>query len=100
MRLPVVSENLESWLEWREAAERLVPGYVEENLRGCLACGLLCVGFARAVCTTRRTGFVVAARQGLVTPDGGENGGASAFPHPYGRGGRRPGNPRPALSHK
>ncbi|MFM8635700.1 MAG: transposase [Planctomycetia bacterium] len=32
----VISENLESWLEWREAAERPVPGYVEEELRGYL----------------------------------------------------------------
>ena len=56
----IVSENLESWLEWREAAERPVPGYVEEELRGYLECGLLCFGFARAVCMTCRTGFVVA----------------------------------------
>jgi hypothetical protein len=56
----VVSENLEGWLEWREAAERAVPGYVEDELRGYLACGLLCFGFARAVCMTCRTGFVVA----------------------------------------
>ena len=46
----VVSENLESWLTWREAAERPVPGHVEEKLRGYLECGLLCFGFARAVC--------------------------------------------------
>ena len=44
----------------REAAERAVPGYVEDELRGYLACGLLCFGFARAVCMTCRTGFVVA----------------------------------------
>ena len=56
----VVSENLESWLEWPEAAERPVPGYVEDELRGYLECGLLCFGFARAVCMTCRTGFVVA----------------------------------------
>jgi len=55
----IVSENLESWLQWREAAERPVPGYVEEELRGYLECGLLCFGFARAVCMTCRTGFVV-----------------------------------------
>ena len=30
----IVSENLESWLAWREAAERPVPGYVEDELRG------------------------------------------------------------------
>jgi len=56
----VVSENLERWLTWREAAERPVPGHVEDELRGYLECGLLCFGFARAVCMTCRTGFVVA----------------------------------------
>ena len=56
----IISENLASWLEWREAAERPVPGYVEEEFRGYLECGLLCFGFARAVCMTCRTGFVVA----------------------------------------
>jgi hypothetical protein len=56
----IVSENLESWLAWREAAERPVSGYVEDELRGYLACGILCFGFARAVCMTCRTGFVVA----------------------------------------
>jgi len=55
----VVSENLESWLEWREA-ERPVPVYVEDELRGYLACGLLCFGFARALCTGCGQGFVVA----------------------------------------
>ena len=33
---------------------------VEEKLRGYLECGLLCFGFARALCMTCRTGFVVA----------------------------------------
>ena len=56
----IISENLESWLEWREAAERPVPGYVEDELRAYLECGLLCFGFARAICMTCRTGFVVA----------------------------------------
>jgi len=55
-----VSENLESWLAWREAAERPVPGYVEEELRGYLECGILCFGFARARCTGCGQGFVVA----------------------------------------
>jgi hypothetical protein len=55
-----VSENLESWLEWREAAERPVPGYVEEELRGYLQCGLLCFGFGRALCTGCGRGLVVA----------------------------------------
>ncbi|MBL6831062.1 MAG: transposase zinc-binding domain-containing protein, partial [Pirellulales bacterium] len=56
----IISENLESWLEWREAAERPVPGYVEDELRGYFACGILCFGFARARCTTCGQGFVVA----------------------------------------
>jgi hypothetical protein len=37
-----------------------VPAYVEDELRGYFACGLLCFGFARAVCMTCPTGFVVA----------------------------------------
>ena len=56
----IISENLESWLEWREAAERSVPGYVEDELRGYLECGMLCFGFARARCTGCGQGFVVA----------------------------------------
>jgi hypothetical protein len=56
----IVSENLEGWLAWREAGERPVPGYVEDELRGYLECGILCFGFARAVCMSCRTGFVVA----------------------------------------
>jgi hypothetical protein len=53
-------EQAAGWLAWREAAVRPMPGYVEDELRGYLACGLLCFGFARAVCMTCRTGFVVA----------------------------------------
>jgi hypothetical protein len=56
----IVSEHLESWLAWRESAERPVPGYVEEELRGYLECGILCFGFARALCTGCGQGFVVA----------------------------------------
>jgi len=56
----IISENLESWLEWREAAERPVPGYVEEELRGYLQCGLLCFGFGRALCMGCGRGLVVA----------------------------------------
>jgi len=56
----IMSENLASWLEWRDEAERPVPGYVEDELRGYLECGILCFGFARAVCMSCRTGFVVA----------------------------------------
>jgi hypothetical protein len=56
----IISENLESWLAWRQAAERPVPSYVEEELRGYLECGILCFGFARALCTGCGQGFVVA----------------------------------------
>jgi len=56
----IISENLANWLEWRDEAERPVPGYVEDELRGYLECGILCFGFARAVCMSCRTGFVVA----------------------------------------
>ena len=48
------------WLEWRDQAERPVPAYVEEELRGYLECGLLCFGFGRALCTGCGQGFVVA----------------------------------------
>ena len=36
------------------------PGYVEEELRGYLECGILCFGFARRLCTGCGTGFVIA----------------------------------------
>jgi hypothetical protein len=38
-----------SWLTWREAAERPVSGYFEDELRGYLACRLLCYCFALTV---------------------------------------------------
>jgi hypothetical protein len=47
----IVSECLEGWLEDRSAREQSVAGYVEEEFRGYLTCGLLCFGFARALCT-------------------------------------------------
>jgi hypothetical protein len=56
----VAAENLEGWLVWRNAAERPVPGYVEEELRGYLECGILYFGFARALCTGCGRGFIVA----------------------------------------
>jgi hypothetical protein len=56
----IISENLASWLEWRDVAERPVPGYVEEELRGYLECGILCFGFGRALCTGCGQGFVIA----------------------------------------
>ena len=42
----IVSENLASWLEWRDQAERPVPGSVEEEFRSFLECGILCFGSA------------------------------------------------------
>jgi hypothetical protein len=54
------SGSIESWLEWRDQAERPVPGYVEEELRGYLECGILCFGFGRALCTGCGQGFVIA----------------------------------------
>ena len=56
----IISENLASWLEWRDVVERPVPGYVEEELRGYLECGILCFGFGRALCTGCGQGFVIA----------------------------------------
>jgi hypothetical protein len=41
-------------------AKRPEPAYVEEELRGYLECGLLCFGFAHAVCTGCGARFVVA----------------------------------------
>ena len=37
-----------------------MPGYVEEELRGYLECGILCFGFARALCAGCGQAFVVA----------------------------------------
>ena len=56
----IVSDNLVSWLEWRDQAERPVPGYVEEEFRAYLECGILCFGFGRALCTGCGQGFVIA----------------------------------------
>ena len=56
----IVSECLEGWLANRSAREHSVAGYVEEEFRGYLTCGLLCFGFARAVCTQCPQRFVVA----------------------------------------
>ena len=62
----IVSENLASWLAWREAAERPVPGHVEEELRGYLGCGILCFGFGRAFCTGLGTGSIGALTKILL----------------------------------
>jgi len=57
----IVAECLESWLADRSAREHPVAAYVEEEFRGYLTCGLLCFGFARALCTRCPQKFVVAA---------------------------------------
>ncbi len=46
--------------KFTHAAERPVPGYVEDELRNYLECGILCFGFARARCTGCGHGFVIA----------------------------------------
>jgi hypothetical protein len=52
--------NTGAGLEDRSAREQPVAGYVEEEFRGYLTCGLLCFGFARGVCTRCPQRFVVA----------------------------------------
>ena len=56
---PSPSEHLERWLEWRDQTKRPVPGYVEEELRGYLECGMLCFGFGRALCAGCGQGFFI-----------------------------------------
>ena len=56
----IVSECLEGWLADRSAREHPVAGSIEEEFRGYLTCGLLCFGFARALCTRCPQRFVVA----------------------------------------
>jgi hypothetical protein len=56
----IVSECLEGWLADRSAREQPVAGSIEEEFRGYLTCGLLCFGFARALCTQCPQRFVIA----------------------------------------
>ena len=56
----IVAECLEGWLADRSAREQPIADYVEEEFREYLTCGLLCFGFARAVCTRCPQRFVVA----------------------------------------
>lgn len=56
----VVAEHLEGWLENRAVAEQPVSAQVEGELRSYLTRGILCLGFARARCTSCGQGFVVA----------------------------------------
>ena len=47
----IVSERLESFLrDVGDHYDKPLPKYVEKELRGYLACGLLQYGFAKAVC--------------------------------------------------
>jgi hypothetical protein len=46
----VVHRHLESFLDHADAHGRTVPGFVAEELRSFLTCGILSYGFARAVC--------------------------------------------------
>ena len=56
----IVSECLEGWLADRSAREHPVADSIEEEFRRYLTCGLLCFGFARALCTRCPQRFVVA----------------------------------------
>ena len=56
----IVSECLEGWLADRSAREHPVADSIEEEFRRYLTCGLLCFGFARALCTRGPQRFVVA----------------------------------------
>lgn len=50
----VLAEHLETFLS-RIGGDGTLPGlprFVERELRGCLACGLLCCGFARIHCSS------------------------------------------------
>ena len=46
----VVSENLETFLQWQRQRDRVVPRLVERDLRSFLECGILAHGFVRVHC--------------------------------------------------
>jgi len=46
----VVADNLETFLSEAERADRIVPRFVERELRTYLACGILAQGFLRVHC--------------------------------------------------
>src|SRR5438477_1064199 len=50
----VVARNLETFLAWRQEHERPVPGFVEEEFRSYLKCGIAEFGFLRLYCDTCR----------------------------------------------
>ncbi|MEI6239761.1 MAG: hypothetical protein WCR51_05190 [Planctomycetia bacterium] len=43
----MVAAHLENWLASRQARDEGVAGYVEDEFRAYLRCGILCHGFAR-----------------------------------------------------
>jgi hypothetical protein len=49
-RLPVLQENLETYLARQKEKGRDVPKFVERELRGVLECGVLACGFLRLQC--------------------------------------------------
>ena len=55
----IVTEQIESELEWRSVHERPFLSHAEEEFRGSLQCGILCFRFVRARCTGCSRGFVV-----------------------------------------
>jgi hypothetical protein len=56
----VVAENLESFLSRQQERERVVPKFVEKDLRDFLDCGILERGFIRVHCDTCGKDRVVA----------------------------------------
>ena len=56
----VVQHHFASWLAERHAADDPPPGYVQEDFRRYLDCGLFCRGFARARCAACGYDFLLA----------------------------------------
>ena len=50
----VVAAQLETFLERQHRRERIVPGFVERELRSFLECGILASGFLRVHCDACR----------------------------------------------
>jgi hypothetical protein len=55
----VVAEQLETFLERQQRRDRIVPGFVERELRSFLKCGILANGFLRVHCDACRLDRVV-----------------------------------------
>jgi hypothetical protein len=47
-----IASNLETFLAWRQQRGRPIPGFVEEEFRAFLECGVLEYGFLRLRCQT------------------------------------------------